>query len=254
MNRVVYLRRGGRACGPLMRFAQGGAVPTQSEVAAWHAGPNLSGEMNAANMGAVYQNVFGRAMPESDVAAWQATGGNLKNYFDALTSTPEFADRYHQVRRSMSEDDPRLNPIGFDPAATRASRPDIFGPQNAAPAPTQPQPIPNTPAPPSGAPGNTFMDRMQNASMGGTGGGALQQMGGGSMPGLSPLQQVAQSTQADLMAPSAAPGVRALKQFNLEQLMSPSSYLQDQGQPIFTPYINADLLSSIRGNRAYRAA
>ena len=70
-------------------------------------------------LNATYREVLGRDAPTSDLAAWNNVGGSINDYRNALIATPEFADRYGEARRSMSPDDPRLNPAGFDPIAAR---------------------------------------------------------------------------------------------------------------------------------------
>jgi hypothetical protein len=70
-------------------------------------------------LNATFREVLGRDAPTSDLAAWNNVGGSINDYRNALIATPEFADRYGEARRSMSPDDPRLNPAGFDPIAAR---------------------------------------------------------------------------------------------------------------------------------------
>jgi hypothetical protein len=70
-------------------------------------------------LNATYREVLGRDAPTSDLAAWNNVGGSINDYRNALIATPEFSDRYGEARRSMSPDDPRLNPAGFDPIAAR---------------------------------------------------------------------------------------------------------------------------------------
>jgi hypothetical protein len=83
-------------------------------------------------LNATYREVLGRDAPTSDLAAWNNVGGSINDYRNALIATPEFADRYGEARRSMSPDDPRLNPAGFDPIAARQ------GPAFQPPPGTQP--------------------------------------------------------------------------------------------------------------------
>jgi hypothetical protein len=70
-------------------------------------------------LNAQYREILGRDAPASDLAAWNNVGGSINDYRNALIATPEFSDRYGEARRSMSPDDPRLNPAGFNAAAAR---------------------------------------------------------------------------------------------------------------------------------------
>jgi len=106
-------------------------------------------------LNATYREVLGRDAPTSDLAAWNNVGGSINDYRNALIATPEFADRYGEARRSMSPDDPRLNPAGFDPIAARQG-PAFQPPPGGQPAMQPPM------AQPGGATGRGYQDPSLN--------------------------------------------------------------------------------------------
>lgn len=79
------------------------------------------GNLTQEQLNAQYREILGRDAPASDLAAWNNVGGSINDYRNALIATPEFGERYGDLRRSLSPDDPRLNPVGFNPAAARQS-------------------------------------------------------------------------------------------------------------------------------------
>jgi hypothetical protein len=109
------------------------------------------GNLTQDQLNATYREVLGRDAPTSDLAAWNNVGGSINDYRNALIATPEFADRYGEARRSMSPDDPRLNPAGFDPIAARQ------GPAFQPPPGTQPATRPPM-AQPGGMTGRGYQD------------------------------------------------------------------------------------------------
>jgi hypothetical protein len=110
-------------------------------------------------LNATYREVLGRDAPTSDLAAWNNVGGSINDYRNALIATPEFADRYGEARRSMSPDDPRLNPVGFDPIAARQG-PAFQPPPGGQPAMQPPM------AQPGGMTGRGYQDpRLQDRSL-----------------------------------------------------------------------------------------
>ena len=113
-------------------------------------------------LNATYREVLGRDAPTSDLAAWNNVGGSINDYRNALIATPEFADRYGEARRSMSPDDPRLNPAGFNPAAARQG-PAFTQTVGGQPLPGAQPPAMQPPmAQPGGATGRGYSDPNRN--------------------------------------------------------------------------------------------
>jgi hypothetical protein len=138
-------------------------------------------------LNATYREVLGRDAPTSDLAAWNNVGGSINDYRNALIATPEFGERYGNARRSMSPDDPRLNPVGFDPIAARQG-PAFTQTVTGQPLPAAQPPAMQPPmAQPGGATGRGYSDPNRNPFEAANGGqpdwlgGILGQLFGGGM-------------------------------------------------------------------------
>ena len=140
------------------------------------------GNLTQEQLNATYREVLGRDAPASDLAAWNNVGGSINDYRNALIATPEFSDRYGDLRRSLSPDDPRLNPPGFNPAAARqgpAFTQTVGGQPIASPA--LPSPVmPTQPTMPTNRDSSnyTWTSNSSAALRPGMGGGAPDWLGG----------------------------------------------------------------------------